>query len=604
MNLSEWNLNKKDKICIIILAVFSLIVTLKLLEFYMSGGIFNPDTAVYLISAYKYAGMDLNNICDVNDLFYTPILSYLTALLMMLGVDGKFSIYFVSSIFGIFGFFGLYFLFRYRFNQILSLFGTILFGSCTIVLLNFANGMIDIPGVSISIWMLFFGLLATDKNPKYFYILFPLSIIGFFTRYTTAFTLPVIFLYYLIKKDVIGLLDNYFSDRTLFKKQVICFFKSYEFRCIIFSLLISTILTILICKFLLLDYGCSLTFLQQSQDTLNINNANPNAINYYIHKKYYLEQLNSVSLFGFHRSFDSTLTFLTFSILFGGFSIKVLNIFKNIPFFDFFKSYKKEYKTKYLDLILIVSMILSILISFIEFKIFSNHLISNLFLLISFIIFFSLINRYQINKDIQSINLVMFSWFLIYFIFISLYPIKTYRYVIPLLPPFIYFVVYGLESILHTLSFDLDTFDSLKSKFCSGNNSNDDYLNWMNIFPVILIVILIISTFTFIAPWEIQDPIVPTLEQVNGKGYINDLINITEYIQETDPNYHSKDIACYYHHYRMIKFYLQTNVTFINDDYKEIDLSNCDYVILNEKVRFDNYHKIYNCGDFYLYYHN
>lgn len=29
-----------------------------------------------------------------------------------------------------------------------------------------------------------------------------------------------------------------------------------------------------------------------------------------------------------------------------------------------------------------------------------------------------------------------------------------------------------------------------------------------------------------------------------------------------------------------------------------------DYVILNEKVRFDNYHRIYHCGDFYLYYHN
>ena len=120
MNLNEWNLTNKDRIYIIILFVFSLITALKLLEFYMSGGIFNPDTAVYLISAYKYAGMDFNNICDVTELFYTPVLSYLTALLLMLGIDGQFSIYFVSSIFGILGYLGLYLLLRYRFNQILS----------------------------------------------------------------------------------------------------------------------------------------------------------------------------------------------------------------------------------------------------------------------------------------------------------------------------------------------------------------------------------------------------------------------------------------------------------------------------------------------------
>ena len=82
------------------------------------------------------------------------------------------------------------------------------------------------------------------------------------------------------------------------------------------------------------------------------------------------------------------------------------------------------------------------------------------------------------------------------------------------------------------------------------------------------------------------------------------ILAFTEYIKETDSNYLSKDIASYYHHSRMIKLYLQTNVTFINDDSKQIDLSDSDYVILNEKVRFHNFHRIYHCGDFYLYSHN
>ncbi|MGL6298742.1 MAG: glycosyltransferase family 39 protein, partial [Methanobacteriaceae archaeon] len=49
-----------------------------------------------------------------------------------------------------------------------------------------ANGTLDIPAIAISIWVMYFTVLATNKNSKYFIIAFPLFVIAFFTRYTAG----------------------------------------------------------------------------------------------------------------------------------------------------------------------------------------------------------------------------------------------------------------------------------------------------------------------------------------------------------------------------------------------------------------------------------
>ena len=95
-----------------------------------------------------------------------------------------------------------------------------------------------------------------------------------------------------------------------------------------------------------------------------------------------------------------------------------------------------------------------------------------------------------------------------------------------------------------------------------------------------------------------------SIAHINNKGYINDLVNVTDYIKINDPDYHSKTFGCYGHPSRMIRYYLQTNITFADNDAKLIDSSGVDYVIINEKINFNNFHEIYNCGEYYLYYHN
>lgn len=600
MSFNDLNLTKNDRFYLCILLIFTSILSYILIKFQMSGGMYSPDECLYLISAYKYAGLDYYNICDVNDLFFTPIISFTTSLLLRCGFDGHLSISVVTALFGIFSIFGVYILLKNRFNQLLSLTGSILFGSFSIFLLNFASGLIDIPGVSVSIWLMIFGICAIDRNSKYFYILFPLFVIGFFTRYTSVLTLPVIFLYYLIKKDFILLVYNAFYDKKLFKRKLINYFKSSEFKIIINSIFLSIILTILICKFTLFDYNAPLSFIDLSINTVNVSNFDVNSIDYNGSKLIYLFGLVRSYLFGFGRDFSVVLNNLILFIIFSGLFLKLISIFKHL---DSFNSFKLENYTKYFNLALITVMIAAIILSLIEFKVFTNFLISEIFFLMALLIFFSLVSEFNINKDIQSLNLIMFAWFGVYFIFISLYPIKNYRYAIPFLPPIVYFVIYGVESILDSITFGWGNKAKLNSKKVDRVN---DYIypNWTKIVPIILILIFALSTFTYIGPWEIEKDPVDSIKFINDKGYIDDLVNVTEYIKETDPEYHSKTFASINHHERIIRLYLNTNLTFTSADYKLIDDVEVDYVIFNKDVNFKNYHEIYHCGDFYLYYHN
>lgn len=230
-------------------------------QFCLSGGILNPDVSLYLITGLKYAGMDFYNILNPEHIYYTPIISFLSSLLFRLGLVDKAAIIIVTSILCFLSYIGLYMLLKLRFNSLLSLAGVILYGSTSIIIFNLSKGLIDIPSISISIWALYFGIIAIDKDPKYFLIAFPLLVIGFFTKYIAGFILPLIFLYYFMNKNIVNCLDDLISDKTLFKSKFKQYIFSKELKYIVVAIFISLILTIIICKTLILDYGGYLTFL-------------------------------------------------------------------------------------------------------------------------------------------------------------------------------------------------------------------------------------------------------------------------------------------------------------------------------------------------------
>lgn len=580
MNLSELSMNRKDWVCLAIVLIFSFLCTAKMMLFSMSGCILDPDVAIYLLSALKYAGLDSFNITNPEDLFYTPVISFLTSLIFRMGYVDKNAIIIVTTILSFMGYIGLYYLLKRRFDSLLSLTGVVIYGSLLLVIFNISKGMVDIPAISISIWALLFAVMAIDENPKYFLIAFPLIVIAFFTKYVTGFTLPLILLYYCMKRDIVAKFDLLLSDRAEFKQKVKSYISSRELKYIIISILISLILAVIICKTLILDFGGHLSFLGQTVNTLHTQTPAKWGIDYISKKSYYLNRFTDM-LFG-SRAISPVLAILAYGICALGLIIKGIKVYPRL------KSKKESFKTGHLGKILAASSAVLILISLFAFKVIGNHMISNICILISLTFIYSILEKYDVDKGILSLDLLFLAYFLINFIFASIYPIKVERYALPFIPPVIYFIVLGLEGIVENVN--------------SGSLSN---LKLDRGIPIIVIVIFLISTATFIAPIE-YDRSNDVIYAINYYGYKGDLVDACDFIIKNDSDYHNKTYASFNHHAKIIRWYLNANVTSISEhDHNLTEFNNdTSYVILSEDMNLKHYHKIKECGDFNIYRHN
>lgn len=576
MNFNGLDLNREDWICLVIVIVFSFLCTLKMMLFTMSGCMLDPDIAIYLLSGLKYAGLDFFNVAYPEDLFYTPVISFLTSLFFRMGYVDKNAIIIVTAIFSFMGFVGLYCLLKNRFNSLLSLTGVIIFGSFSIVIFNISKGMVDIPLVSISIWVLIFAIMAIDKNPKYFLITFPLLAIAFFTKYTAGFLLPLILLYYCMKRNVVDKFDCLISDRTLFKQEFKGYLSSKELKYIILSLLLCLILAAIICKTLILDFGGSLTFFGQSIETFNGHSYS--GIDFNSDKFYYIVMLRNM-LYG-SREIGIVVEALLYVIGLG-------LLIKGIRNFSVFKSERRQFKTKYLEKILIIFSVFLIFVSLFSFNDVSNHMVSNICLLVALTFIYSILQKFEFDDKLLSLDLLFLAYFLINFIFVSLYAIKAERYGLTFIPALVYFMIWGLEEIVESINVDkLSRFKLNKT------------------IPIILIVIFLISTASFMAPIEYErtNDVVYALNYMGFKG---DLVDACDFIINNDSDYHNESFASYYHHSRIIRWHLNVNLTILDEgDPNLADFNNTTYIILNDDVNLKNYHIIKNCGDFNVYHRN
>lgn len=233
--------------------------------------------------------------------------------------------------------------------------------------------MIDIASISISFWILVFAIMSIEKNPKYFLITFPLFVIGFFTKYLVGFVLPLIVLYYAMNNDIIGKLDLLLSDKDVFNQKLKNYLKSIEFKYIIISLIISTILFLIISKTLILDFGGSLTIFEQSVKTFNGTQTSSNIIDFNNDKSYYMDHFTDILFLGGHNS--NIFMDILYCIFIVGLGILVVSFIKN---FNQFNSDKRLFKTKNLYKILLFSSLILILVAFFIFKEIPNHMVINI----------------------------------------------------------------------------------------------------------------------------------------------------------------------------------------------------------------------------------
>ena len=561
--LDDLNISKNDFFYLLILTVFSILITYTLINFNQALGIYCSDVFIYLSNSLVFAGYE----SSILYLYLSPVICILTAILFKLGFLSEASLYLVTGIFCILANIGIYVLLKNKFSSLLSLCGAFLFGSFSLTLLWWANGTLDVPAVALSIWTVIFILLAVDNDSKHYMIAIPLFVLAVFTRYTALFLLPLILLYYLSKHDFFTNLDLLIVDRQEFSRKLKSYIKSEGFRNILKSFAIAFMLVVLFSA-TILAYGSNLSFLTQSSTFASGSKGEVIDNAYTTDTFFYLHDFPNF-LYSDYVSFDNVIPVLNGSnpmsfFLIGLFAAGIL-----LSGYKLINAERKgESKYKYLVWILFVVLLV---ISILSFKI--NSLITITLILIDLVILFSYFRKIGIDREIYSTDIFMLAWLLVYFIFFTFLNIKVNRYIITVFPAFIYFVIYALNEILD-LSGKFEFFEFKKQ-------------NLLKIIPILLIVFCIFSAFTFTSTVHYN-------EDFNKNKVIAD------YLTEYDSDYMSKDVAVFKQ--RPYNWFLRMYTIPITDDRLDyLESSNITYYISDGNFNLSNYTMIYQKEGLYLY---
>ncbi|WP_407381682.1 glycosyltransferase family 39 protein [Methanobrevibacter sp.] len=398
------NTNITDKKELILIALISLALVVYYINFNVNLGIYCSDVYVYLLNAQYFAG---TNVHSTNNIFLSPVICFLTSLLFDIGLVDKLAIYIVTGIFAILGNIGLYLLLRLRFNSLLSFTGTIVYTTLALNLTWLANGSLDIPAVTITIWIVYATVLAIKSNPRYYLAVFPLLVIGFFTRYTVGLILPAVVLYYLYENSL-KINEN-------------------DFKFIKKGLIVGIILFIIIVTVILImgngNLGFGSLFLGGVGGNLGSthdSSYNPDFAYYLVNMPSFISSTNTTFIGKTPALSNPTvLSGLVFLILIVG---GIIWARRNEPELN---------REKILGILLCM-------IALVTFSMFSSTITIIL-------VFFGL---YLIGKDSDSkMGYAMICWILAYLIFQSYYVIKVNRYIMPAFPALIYFLMVAVEEI-------------------------------------------------------------------------------------------------------------------------------------------------------------
>ena len=401
--LKEFNLNKKDKAYLIAILLFSTILVGYYINFNNSIGIACSDVYVYLLNALFYTG---EKISTTSFVYISPVICFLTSLLFRIGLVDKLAIFIVTGLSAIIGNIGLYILLRKFFKEELSLLGVIIYSSSSLYLTWLANGTLDIPGVSMIIWIAIITLIAIKENPKYYQYIIPVMALGFFTRYTIILTIPAFFLFYV--------LENGFAikpeDWNYMKK----------------GLLIGVAIGVILLAIVLIMGNGQFELGNQMMSGIKGTSGSVKDPAYTPDVGYYLKNYpnfisNSHTVFEANPVLTSPtiLSYIVFALLFVGAG---------------FWLYDNRFNLKKHDKIAIIVLLIGIL-SFTRV----TSVITSILIYIGI---------YLLAKDRNyNVGIFMLGWILANAIFLSFNIVKVNRYILPTFPAFIFFVLVAIENI-------------------------------------------------------------------------------------------------------------------------------------------------------------
>lgn len=548
--------NKKDFIYLFGFLLISAVICFVLLKVESKLGVYSiMDVFGYLNNALSFAGFPAG---APNCRGLSPLVPFLTSILFRLGWVSETALMFVTAMFYVFGGLGFYLFLRLKFNEELSLFGAILFITSSINIIWATKGMIDIPGVSMSIWFLYFVVLSFDKNPKYLYLAFPFLVLSFFTRFTTIFMLPIAVMYWFFTyKPFIFLVKN--------------------IKDILVGFIIGIITLILFLGYYILN-DIPMTFLYQTTTFASSSSSTTASVSkeLIVLPRYYLDNLMiGISTFsnppfslkagaltnnGWIGGYPQLMSYIVLFLIIIAFILYIPKLFAILKkqfssnktyklteylghnnensFLNFIKNnstYKKLIisplyvknplitKMTYKNLLLlkIILCIIFLTLMFITLAKTSVIITLSLFLL-GLLMLFLIFNSYSLeNASIYKFNLdlLVLAWFFIYFIFFTLSATKVTRYITSMIPAIIFLAVLGLYLIF-------DKIDEFKYS-----------IKIKKIVPFVLIFIMLCSTaiYSFNSPTDFNN------EHITYKASFNEKDSV-QWLKNYDSDYLTKKI--------------------------------------------------------------
>lgn len=484
------------------------------------------DSCDFLSNALVFAGKDMG----YSDLTRPPFFAFLLSIPFRMGFVSTNTIFIFDGLMYIIGVIGMYFLFKTRFSEIQSFLGALIYATFSIVLVVMSTGFADITSVSITIWTFYFLVLAVKKDSKFFYLVFPLAMMAFLTRYNNALIILPIFLYIFMNLD-----------------------KIKNFRHIFGAIFISFLFLIPVFYFFNLKFG-NMLYPFMIFFGATIESSLPDSAAYDPNIFFFVEK------FPLFVGLDSILIIF---VIFIGFIIYLTLKLKNEPIIKKDSLKKFTDKASKLKLGLLTILILLFIVSFGKISYIFSEI---LFFTICYVTYNLLKNSNVKNIDYIDTNLLFLAWFMVFFIFHSLHPIKDNRYFVIIAPPIAYFLLLGLSEISNRLKIKIKTHNVT-----------------FPLIATILTAIIILSTASYL----------PIIQQANEDTKITNehIISACQWFENYDPNYKNKTI--YADLWPFFGWYLQTNVKMMpvfknNRTYyggvKEFNLTAADNMVYNNEL--------------------
>ncbi len=467
-----------------------------------------------------------------------PFFPFIISIFFRLGFVSTATIFIVDGLTFIFGVIGFYLFLKLRFNNIESFLGGLLFATFPTVLSVLSVGFSDLTSVSFTIWALYFLVLAVKKDSKFFILVFPLVMMAFLARYNTALIIFPIMLYILINKD-----------------------KIRDFKSILIGILLSILVAVPVFIFFYEKYGNILyPFISTFGATVTSSSS--------VYYSYNPNLLYFVENFPIHTGFEGLL--ILFIILVGFVIYLFLRLkSKSIDKKKLFVRWDVKKTSSKLKLLLLFVLTLIFIGTFGQV----NYLITE------FVFFGLALLLYDLTKyfniKFMDMYLLVFAWYMVFFIFSSIFVIKVDRYFVLMAPAVAFFLVLGLSEISNRLPF----------KFKKKNIT-------FPILAIILTVMILLSTAAFL----------PLIEKENNSYKVSNeqVTLISEWFITYDPNY--KNEIIYSDLWPYFAWSLKTNVrimpTFYNNQSYIDGIRNITFSP-QDSIAFNNF-LVNNNADYYF----